>query len=73
MDTVKEIRKNIVKDIDTFYEAAFAAICHCSNNPKGVFPTECSCQTKDVQESITLLLNLRKELLRKYAGGLEID
>lgn len=73
MDTVKEIRKHIVKDIDTFYEAAFSAICHCVKNPSGVFPTECSCQTKDVQESITLLLNLRKELLRKYAGGLEID
>lgn len=73
METVKEIRKNIIKDIDLFYTAAFSALCHCNDNPEGVFPTKCSCQTKNVQESITMLLDLRKRLLNKYGGNLELD
>lgn len=64
---MQDLKEQIRKDIDTFYRVAFSAICHCDNNPAGVFPADCECEsTRRVQEAINLLLEFRKELLKKY-------
>lgn len=58
--------KEVIEDIEYFYEAAFAALCHCNKNPEGAFPVKCSCQTEKVQEALELISEIKDKLTNKY-------
>lgn len=52
--------------IQLMYEASIAALCHCDNNPSGLYPEGCPCeQTKETHEKIEMLLETRKFLMQK--------
>lgn len=55
------------EDLDRFFYAAMAGICHCYDNTGQFYPDQCDCDTrKEISESMTLLSEEHKRLLRKY-------
>lgn len=57
-------KKVIKSSIMKMYQAAFAAICHCGDNPAGAFSCGCD-KTKKTQEAIGLLLKIKREVFKE--------
>lgn len=59
-------KKQIKELIETMYQAGFCAVCQCDNNPSGAFPCDCTCeQTKERKRILDMLLETKKELIKK--------
>lgn len=54
-----------VEAVEMMWQAAMCGLCHCNNNPSGIFPCDCDCEvTEKYSESITMLLEVKNDILK---------
>ena len=54
------------EDLDRFFKAAMAAVCHCYDHTQGLYPDNCGCNEREkVNESIKLLIDEHKLITKK--------
>ena len=57
-------------DLDRFYHVAMAAVCHCYDHTKGLYPDNCGCEErKAISEAMQLLIAEHKRISIKLKHG----
>lgn len=60
-------KQTLKDDLEYFFRAAIASLCHCYDNTEGLYPDNCSCEHREkINESISALIEEHKKLVKKY-------
>jgi hypothetical protein len=59
--------KQLKIDLDNFFRVAMSCLCHCYDNTEGLYPDNCSCDSREnIHEAIKALIEEHKRLIKKY-------